>query len=110
MGVIVYFLATFWVFHMAVKFKKISVSLPISLVDDLDFVSKSFRCTRSALLTQLLDEAATGLKQICEQHVLPLEESGGDSVETRNAIAATLDRLAGQIESARSAYAKSTKH
>lgn len=95
---------------MAVKFKKISVSLPITMVEDLDFVSRSFRCTRSALLTQLLDEATTGLKQICEQHVLPLENSGGDSVETRNAIVATLDRLATEIESARIAYAKSTKH
>lgn len=95
---------------MAANFKKISISLPKSMVDDLDFISKSFRCTRSALLTQLLDEATTGLKQICEQHVLPLEDGSGDAEKTQRAITATLDRLATELGSARSAYAKSTKH
>ena len=95
---------------MAANFKKISISLPKSMVEDLDFISRSFRCTRSALLTQLLDEATTGLKQICEQHVLPLEGGDVDSKETQRAIAATLDRLATELQSARSAYAKSTKH
>lgn len=95
---------------MAANFKKISISLPKAMVDDLDFISKSFRCSRSALLTQLLDEATVGLRHICEQHVLPLAESGGNVPETERAIAATLDRLADELELARSAYAKSTKH
>ena len=95
---------------MAANAIKISVSLPRDMVADLDFISKSFRVTRSALLTQLLDEASKGLKQICEQHVLPLEDPNGNKKQTERAIAETLDRLATQIEQARGAYAKSTKH
>ena len=95
---------------MAANAIKISVSLPRDMVADLDFISKSFRVTRSALLTQLLDEASKGLKQICEQHVLPLEHPDGNKKQTERAIAETLDRLATQIEQARGAYAKSTKH
>lgn len=95
---------------MAAKFRKISCSLPITMVEDLDLIARSFRCTRSALLTQLLDEAVGNLRQICEQHVLPLEDSGGNKAETERAIMQTLERLAVQISEARSAYDKSTKH
>lgn len=95
---------------MAANAIKISVSLPRDMVADLDFISKSFRVTRSALLTQLLDEASKGLRQICEQHVLPLENPEGNKKQTERAISETLDRLATQIEQARGAYAKSTKH
>lgn len=95
---------------MAANAMKISVSLPRDMVSDLDFISKSFRVTRSALLTQLLDEASKGLRQICEQHVLPLEHPDGNKKQTERAIVETLDRLALQIKQARGAYAKSTKH
>ena len=95
---------------MAANAIKISISLPRRIVEDLDIVSKSFRVSRSALLTQLLDEATTGLRQICEQHVLPLENPDGNKKQTERAIAETLDRLSVQIEQARGAYAKSTKH
>lgn len=95
---------------MAATTRKITVSLPISLVSDLDFISRSFRVTRSALITQLLDEAANNLRQICEQHILPLEDGSGNKKETVRAIGETLDRLASEIKSARGAYAKSTKH
>jgi hypothetical protein len=39
-----------------------------------------------------------------------LEETGGNKKETVRAIGETLDRLANEIESARGAYVKSTKH
>jgi len=95
---------------MAATTQKISVSLPKRIVADLDIISKSFRVTRSALLTQLLDDATDGLRQICEQHILPLEDGSGNKKETVRAIGETLERLAVEIESARGAYAKSTKH
>ena len=95
---------------MAAKFRKISISLPIAMVDDLDVISKAFRVTRSALLTQLLTEATEGLKQVCDQHVLPLGAVGGDSAETQRAITETLDRLENELKRARGTYAKSTKH
>lgn len=93
---------------MAAKFKKISVSLPIDLIDDLDLVSSAFRVTRSALLTQLLVESVHGLKSIAEQHVLPFGDIDDD--QTQRAVASTLDRLATQISTARTAYVKSSKH
>jgi len=89
---------------------RMSASLPKEMVEDLDFIAKSFRVSRSALLTQLLDEAVVGLKHICEQHVLPLDDSRGNKKETERAIQKTLDRLANEIASARSAYGKSTRH
>lgn len=95
---------------MATNVRRITISLPERIADDLDLISKSFRVSRSALLTQLLDEATDGLRQICEQHVLPLDRPDGNKKQTERAIAETLDRLATQIEQARGAYAKSTKH
>ena len=95
---------------MAANAVKISISLPRNMVEDLDVISRAFRVSRSALLTQLLDEATTGLRQICEQHVLPLDSPDGNKKQTERAIAETLDRLAIQIEQARGTYAKSTKH
>lgn len=95
---------------MAVKYKKLSISLPIEMVSDLDMISDSFRVTRSALVTQLLIESTAGLRSICEQHVLPLAGSGSDVAETQRAITATLDRLAGELESARASNAKLRKH
>ena len=95
---------------MAAKFKKVSISLPGDMVDDLDIISQSFRVTRSALVTQLLIEATAGLKRICEQHILPIDDSASDTVETQRAITATLDRLAGEIETARKSNAKLRKH
>lgn len=95
---------------MAANAVKISCSLPRRIVEDLDVIASAFRVTRSALLTQLLDEAVEGLRQICEQHILPLADSKGNKKETERAIVETLDRLAIQIEQARGSYAKSTKH
>lgn len=95
---------------MATNVRRITISLPERIADDLDLISKSFRVSRSALLTQLLDEATDGLRQICEQHVLPLDHPDGNKKQTERAIAETLDRLATQIEQARGAYVKSTKH
>ena len=95
---------------MAANAVKISCSLPRRIVEDLDVISSAFRVTRSALLTQLLDEAVEGLRQICEQHILPLDDSNGNRKETQRAIVETLDRLAIQIDQARGSYAKSTKH
>lgn len=95
---------------MATTIRRLTISLPERIADDLDVISKSFRVSRSALLTQLLDEATDGLRQICEQHVLPLENPEGNRKQTERAIAETLDRLATQIEQARGSYAKSTKH
>ena len=95
---------------MAANAIKISCSLPRRIVADLDVIAAAFRVTRSALLTQLLDEAVDGLRQICGQHILPLDDSSGNKKQTERAIVETLDRLAIQIEQARGSYAKSTKH
>lgn len=95
---------------MAANAIKISCSLPRRIVEDLDIISTAFCVTRSALMTQLLDEAVGGLRQICEQHVLPLGDERGDKKQTERAIVETLDRLALQIEQTRGAYVKSTKH
>jgi len=94
---------------MAAKFKKISVSLPISLVEDLDVIAKAFRVTRSALLTQLMSEAVSDLRRVTEQHILPLLGGGGDEKESVRAIEATLDRLAAEIHQVRNAP-RGTKH
>ena len=88
---------------MARKFRKISVSLPITLVDDLDVISAAFRVTRSALLTQIMTEAAVSLRSISEQHILPMLDAEGDSKESVRAIESTLDRLALELEQVRNA-------
>lgn len=95
---------------MSSKISRITCSLPTSMVEDIDLIARSFRVTRSALLSQLLSEATAGLRYICEQHVLPLSESTGNRRETERAISETLDRLAVELEVARGSYAKSTKH
>ena len=95
---------------MAVTAKKISCSLPSVMIEDLDLIARSFGVTRSALLTQLLEESVVGLKAICEQHILPLEGGSADKKQTERAVRETLDRLADQIGEARSAYDKSIRH
>lgn len=88
---------------MTKKTKRVTSSLPIALVDDLDFIADAFRVTRSALITQFLTEGAAELRRITEQHVLPLVDGGGDKKETVRAIGETLDRLSSEIDVLRKA-------
>lgn len=49
---------------MSVPVRKVSFSLPPGVVDQLDYVSGKLRCSRSALLSQLLAQSMGGLVQI----------------------------------------------
>lgn len=53
--------------------QKISVSLPIPLIDDLQTVCSRLRVTRSALLTSLLQTAVHDLVRMSDVLDLPLD-------------------------------------
>lgn len=48
------------------KMSKISVSLPQSLVSDLDYVANRMGVSRSAVLSQFLTEAASDARRVLE--------------------------------------------
>lgn len=95
---------------MSRNIRRITASLPTEMVADLDLIATSFQVTRSALMTQLLLEATSTLRHICEQHVLPLRNGSGDKKATSRAITETLDRLAVEIQTARGSNAQLQKH
>lgn len=43
---------------------RITVSIPKATLDQLDFVARKLRCSRSALLSQILGESMPALRQI----------------------------------------------
>jgi len=88
---------------MGAKTRRVTCTLPKTLVEDLDVIAKAFRCTRSALLTQIMTEAAHDLRGIVENHVIPLQLGEGNAVESVRAIEDTLDRVSNEIEMLRNA-------
>jgi len=73
---------------------RITVSLPKSIVEDLDFISSRLRCSRSALLAIALGESAAALRQICEMLPPPGQDvSEGDARRFRGDSARVLQEL-----------------
>lgn len=76
-------------------FKRCSVSLPSDLVDDLDYISKRLRMSRSALLSSILAEGLPSLVQIVT--VLPEDLSKVTDVDARRFRGETADVLSKQV-------------
>ncbi|AXQ65292.1 MAG: transcription regulator [Circular genetic element sp.] len=76
-------------------FKRCSVSLPSDLVDDLDYVAKRLRMSRSALLSSILTEGLPSLVQIVT--VLPEDLSTVTDADARRFRGATADVLSKQV-------------
>lgn len=76
-------------------FKRCSVSLPTELVDNLDFVAKRLRMSRSALLSSLLTEGLPSLVQLVS--VLPEDLSTVTEADARRFRGATAEALTEQV-------------
>lgn len=69
--------------------KKITVSIPDYVVDDLDYVSNRISTTRSALLSNMLAEPAATLRSLLED--LPENPTDADILRSRGASARLID-------------------
>lgn len=76
-------------------FKRCSVSLPSDLVDDLDYISKRLRMSRSALLSSILAEGLPSLVQLVT--VLPEDLTKVTDVDARRFRGETADILSKQV-------------
>jgi len=81
--------------------KRITVSLPVGVVDQLDFVSKKFQLSRSALLSGLLTESLPTLVQVAE--AMPddlMDVSDSDARRFRGETAKTITELVEKLTGA----------
>ena len=69
--------------------RKITVSIPDYVVDDLDYVSGRISTTRSALLSNMLAEPAACLRALLED--LPENPTDADILRSRGASARLID-------------------
>lgn len=76
-------------------FKRCSMSLPTDLVNDLDYISKRLRMSRSALLSAILAEGLPNLVQVVT--VLPEDLSTVTDADARRFRGATADALTKQV-------------
>ncbi|AXH78612.1 MAG: putative transcriptional regulator [Circular genetic element sp.] len=76
-------------------FKRCSMSLPTDLVNDLDYISKRLRMSRSALLSAILAEGLPTLVQVVT--VLPEDLSTVTDADARRFRGATADALTKQV-------------
>lgn len=76
-------------------FKRCSVSLPAALVDNLDYVSKRLRMSRSALLSAILTEGLPHLVHVVS--TLPSDLSTATDADARRFRGAAADLLSKQV-------------
>lgn len=76
-------------------FRRCSVSLPSALVDDLDFIAKRLRMSRSALLSALLAEGLPSLVQLVA--TLPDDLDSATDADARRFRGAAADALSKQV-------------
>lgn len=76
-------------------FRRCSVSLPSALVDDLDYVAKRLRMSRSAFLSGLLAEGLPPLVQLLK--TLPEDLSTTTDADARRFRGAAADALSKQV-------------
>ena len=77
--------------------KRCSVSLPTTLVDDLDYVSGRLKMSRSALLSAILSEGLPHLAHIVS--TLPDDPSTVTAADARRFRGAAVDLLTEQVAS-----------
>jgi hypothetical protein len=88
------------------KTKRVSMTLPIKLADDLDMISKTFNVSRSSLVSGILSDAVEPIKEVIRLSMSALEES--DSEDTNplsrkpEKVRAFLDALNSVAESEKS--------
>ena len=85
---------------MASNTRKISISLPSDVVDNLDYVSKNMGVTRSALLTGLLNEASSAMANAIRAGDAALG-TDGKAEKVKRAVSSNLDALNSRIEDLR---------
>ena len=85
---------------MASNTRKISVSLPSDVVDNLDYVSENMGVTRSALLTGLLNEASSAMADAIRAGDAELD-TVGKAEKVKRAVSSNLDALNSRIEDLR---------
>lgn len=85
---------------MASNTRKISVSLPAGVVDDLDFVSSNIGITRSALLTGLLGDASSAMASAIRAGDAEFD-AGAREEKVKRAVSSNLDTLNSRIEDLR---------
>lgn len=78
-------------------FKRCSVSLPVTLVDNLDYVAKRLRMSRSALLSAILTEGLPHLVHVVS--TLPADLSTVTDADARRFRGAAADLLSEQVAS-----------
>lgn len=76
--------------------RKITVSLPDFVVNDLDYVSHRISATRSALLTNMLTEPAATLRAMLEE--LPVNPTEEDILRSRGSSARIIDERIQKIK------------
>lgn len=64
------------------KTKRASMTLPESLIDDLDFCSRKLSITRSAIVAEMLAQATSNLRFILEQSIP--DDGDSDSPKRRS--------------------------
>ena len=69
--------------------RKIAVSIPEGIVDDLDYISGRMSVTRSALLSNMLSSAASDLRRLLEG--VPENPTPEDVLRCRGASAKLID-------------------
>lgn len=80
---------------MSASVKKISCSLPHSLVCDLDLLARSLGVSRSALLSGLLFEGVTAMAEFVRKAG---EDTSPDYVQTRRAVDSALEEISSSIK------------
>lgn len=82
------------------KMRKISISIPASLVDDLDYLSARTGTSRSAIISEFLAEGATHTRRMLE--LIPSNPTPADIVRMRgqseDVVRARLGQLRGMAD------------